>query len=275
MISFPYFVDQYDDPPGPHPFGNGWTEYVIRTGKASLLSRDQVIKLQEEEGINNNGADSIDWLGVPLNVKDRTIGVLAVQTYEAGTRYTQEHCDWLTFVSTQIAMAIDRKKAEEALKFSSTHDKLTGLYNRAYFEEEVSRLSAGRQNPVGVIIMDVDGLKRTNDTYGHSAGDELLRATAHVLQQAFRSNDVVARIGGDEFVVLLPYSTGLVVEKAIQRIEKYLVRYNHNGHAEVSLSIGSACTEDGNSLSDTIKLADQRMYEEKNRRRAKSILPNS
>jgi diguanylate cyclase (GGDEF)-like protein len=275
MVSFPYFVDQYDDPPPPHQFGNGWTEYVIRTGKPSLLSRDQVIKLQEEEGINNNGADSIDWLGVPLIVKDRTIGVLAVQTYEAGTRYTQEHCDWLTFVSTQIAMAIERKKAEEALKFSSTHDKLTGLYNRAYFEEEVNRLSAGRQNPVGVIIMDVDGLKRTNDTYGHSAGDDLLRATSRILMQAFRSNDMVARIGGDEFVVLLPYSTGLVVEKAEQRIDKFLVRYNHTNHTEVSLSIGTACTEEGISLTETIKMADQRMYEEKNRRRSQAILPNT
>ncbi len=274
MISFPYFVDQYDEPPEPHSFGNGWTEYVIRTGKPSLLSRDQVVKLQEEEGISNSGADSIDWLGVPLIVKDRTIGVLAVQTYEAGTRYNQEHCDWLTIVSTQIAMAIDRKKAEEALKFSSTHDKLTGLYNRAYFEEEVTRLAAGRQNPVGVIMMDVDGLKETNDTCGHAEGDEVLRSTSRILQQAFRTNDLVARIGGDEFVVLLPYSTGTVVNKAIVRIGKYMEKNNHTSNcAKVSLSTGMACTEDGISLTDAIKLADQRMYEEKYQRRLTKTIP--
>ncbi len=274
MISFPYFVDQYDEPPEPHTFGNGWTEYVIRTGKPSLLSRDQVMKLQEEEGISNSGADSIDWLGVPLIVKDRTIGVLAVQTYEAGTRYNQEHCDWLTIVSTQIAMAIDRKKAEEALKYSSTHDKLTGLYNRAYFEEEVLRLATGRQNPVGVIMMDVDGLKETNDTCGHAEGDEVLRTTSRILQQAFRTNDLVARIGGDEFVVLLPYSTCTVVNKAIVRIGKFMEKNNHSTDcAAVSLSMGMACTGDGVSLNDAIKLADQRMYEEKSQRRMTRTTP--
>ncbi len=261
MVSFPYFVDQYDEPPKPHPFGNGWTEYVIRTGKTSLLSRDLVTKLQDEEGIQNTGADLIDWLGVPLNVKDRTIGVIAVQTYEVGRRYTQEHCDWLTIVSTQIAMAIDRKRAEEALIFSSTHDKLTGLYNRAYFEEEVNRLAAGRQNPVGVIMIDVDELKATNDTLGHAEGDEVLRATSRVLQQAFRTNDLVARIGGDEFVVLLPYSTEPVVEKAVVRIRKFLDKNNQAGNrTNVSLSIGTACTEAGISLTEAIKLADQSMY---------------
>lgn len=207
------------------------------------------------------GTESIDWLGVPLIVKDRTIGAIVVQTYEDGTRYTQEHADWLIIASTQIAMAIDRKQAEEALKYSSTHDKLTGLYNRAYFEAELSRLSAGRQNPVGVIMLDVDGLKTTNDTYGHIAGDELLRRTANVLLKAFRSNDMVARIGGDEFVILLPQSDLLVVQKAVERIEKALAENNSKrNRAKLSLSIGICCTREGININDAIKIADQEMY---------------
>ncbi len=261
MVSFPYFVDQFDEAPEPRVFSNGWTEHVIRTGKPVLISPDYVRSFEDENGLDTVGTESIDWLGVPLIVKDRTIGAIVVQTYEDGTRYTQEHADWLIIASTQIAMAIDRKQAEEALKYSSTHDKLTGLYNRAYFEAELSRLSAGRQNPVGVIMLDVDGLKTTNDTYGHIAGDELLRRTANVLLKAFRSNDMVARIGGDEFVILLPQSDLLVVQKAVERIEKALAENNSKrNRAKLSLSIGICCTREGININDAIKIADQEMY---------------
>jgi len=261
MVSFPYFVDQFDEAPEPRVFSNGWTEHVIRTGKPVLISPDFVKSFEEENGLDTVGTESIDWLGVPLIVKDRTIGAIVVQTYEEGTRYTQEHADWLIIASTQIAMAIDRKQAEEALKYSSTHDKLTGLYNRAYFETELNRLSAGRQNPVGVIMLDVDGLKSTNDTYGHSAGDELLRRTANVLIQAFRSNDMVARIGGDEFVILLPQSDLLIVQKAVERIEKALAENNSKrNQAKLSFSIGVCCTGEGVNINDAIRIADQEMY---------------
>lgn len=173
IVSFPYFVDQFDDPPEPRKFANGWTEYVIRTGKPLLLSPEIVDYLAEVHGIEEIGANSVDWLGVPLVVKDKTAGVLAVQTYNSGVRYTEEHRDLLMIVSAQVALSIDRKRAEEDLKFASTHDKLTLLYNRAYFEEEINRLNAGRRNPVSVIMIDVDGLKKVNDTYGHAAGDDL------------------------------------------------------------------------------------------------------
>jgi diguanylate cyclase (GGDEF)-like protein len=268
MVSFPYFVDQFDEAPEPRIFSNGWTEHVIRTGKPVLVSPDYVTTFEEENGLDTVGQESIDWLGVPLIVKDRTIGAIVVQTYEEGSRYTQEHADWLIIASTQIAMAIDRKQAEEALKYSSTHDKLTGLYNRAYFEAELIRLSAGRQNPVGVIMLDVDGLKNTNDTYGHGAGDELLRRTANVLLKAFRVNDLVARIGGDEFVILLPQSDLSIVQKAVERIEKALSENNtKRNRAKLSLSIGICCTGDGININDAIKIADQEMYAIKSQRK--------
>ncbi|MDD5369776.1 MAG: diguanylate cyclase, partial [Anaerolineaceae bacterium] len=329
VLSFPYFVDEHDDPPSPMRARRGLTEYVLRTGKPLLADPADFDHLVERGDVEPVGAASIDWLGIPLIVQERTIGVLAVQTYTEGVRYGEAERELLGFVSNQVAMAIDRKRAEETLRINearfraivedqtelicrflpdttltfvneaycrysgkkreellgtsstalitpedrpivishlsaltrenpsvnfehrgingagvitweqwsnraifdeagqlvefqavgrditdrkkvedelrylSTHDRLTGIYNRGYFEEELARLDHGRQFPVSVLMADVDGLKETNDTHGHQAGDELLRQTAEVLKSAFRAQDVVARIGGDEFGILL------------------------------------------------------------------------
>ena len=114
----------------------------------------------------------------------------------------------------------DRKEAEEKLRFMSFHDALTGLYNRAYFEEEMARLDGGRQYPVSIIACDLDGLKQINDQLGHDAGDRAIKAAAKILGlHTFRKEDVVARIGGDEFIVVLP-SVDLDLNSSIfERIE--------------------------------------------------------
>jgi diguanylate cyclase (GGDEF)-like protein/PAS domain S-box-containing protein len=273
MISFPYHVDEMDPPLKPRKFGNGWTEYVIRTGQPVLLSPENLEQLEEEEGVVTTGSNSIDWLGVPLKVEDRIIGMAAVQTYSEGVRYTEVEKEILVFVSNQIAMAIDRKRIEEKLKYSSTHEPLTGLYNRGYYEEEIKRLSAGRQFPVGVIMMDIDGLKVINDKFGHAAGDELLKSFASVLQKEFRSNDVVARIGGDEFSVLLPLSPMKIVKKAVERTQKSVDLFNElNPKIHLSYSVGYFTTESGDSVLDAINHADALMYHDKTSKRSARLI---
>jgi diguanylate cyclase (GGDEF)-like protein len=254
-------VDELDPIPAPRKFGNGWTEYVIRTKEPMLLSQENVRRLEQEEGVKTFGYDSLDWLGVPLKVEDRLIGIVAVQSYSEGVRYTEVEKNILTFVSSQIAMVIDRKRTEQELKYSSLHDPLTGLYNRGYFEEEVKRLNSGRQSPVGVIMVDMDNLKVTNDTYGHDAGDALIKAFARELMNSFRSNDVVARLGGDEFGVLLPVSPLIVVEKAVERLQVKVDESNKsNPKFPIKYSLGYHTNEDGCSFGEALKIADQRMY---------------
>ena len=115
MLSFSYFVDEYEENPGPQKLGKGLTEYVLRTGKPLLASPEVFSELEKKGEIESVGPPSIDWLGVPLKAKDRTIGVLTIQSYAEGVRYCEEDKNILTFISEQVAMAIERKQAEEEL----------------------------------------------------------------------------------------------------------------------------------------------------------------
>src|SRR6266571_4899733 len=114
-LTFPYFVDQYDREAPERPLGRGLTEYVMRTGRPLLATPDVYEDLVRRGEAALIGAPSLDWVGVPLQIRDRTIGVVAVQTYSEGIRYGEEEKDILTFVSTQVAMAIERKRADTAL----------------------------------------------------------------------------------------------------------------------------------------------------------------
>ena len=114
----------------------------------------------------------------------------------------------------------NRKRAEEAVLHLSYHDMLTGLYNRRFFEEEIKRLDTERQLPLSIIIGDLNNLKLTNDTFGHLEGDRLLKETAKLLKAVCRSDDILARWGGDEFVILLPKTLIAAAEVIAQRIEK-------------------------------------------------------
>lgn len=167
-------------------------------------------------------------------------------------------------VRTFNVMIQDEDRKSRELFHTSTHDALTGLFNRAYFDSEMARLSRGRQTPISVVIADIDGLKACNDSRGHVAGDALIKATARTLTESFRAEDVLARIGGDEFGVLLPGVAAEQVEQTLGRLRQAVGKMESPGNGfPLSVSFGSATATTPDGLAEAFKLADQRMYREK------------
>jgi diguanylate cyclase (GGDEF)-like protein len=159
----------------------------------------------------------------------------------------------------------ERKAAEEQLKYLSSHDPLTGLYNRTHFEAEMHRFERERFLSVGIIICDVDGLKLVNDTLGHSAGDKLLLSAAEVIQRSFREQDLVARVGGDEFAILLPKASEKEIEYSTLRIQEAIAKYNETSpELLLSISVGYAIRNRKSiDMTQIFEKADNNMYREK------------
>ena len=132
-----------------------------------------------------------------------------------------------------------RKKAEEEILYLSYYDQLTGLYNRRYYEEELKRSNTSRNLPITLVLADVNGLKLTNDAFGHALGDNLLKKITKVFKEECRAEDIIARIGGDEFVFLLPKTNGTEAEKIIQRINLSIAE-KQKEHVISSVSFGYA-----------------------------------
>ncbi|MEA3313352.1 MAG: PAS domain S-box protein [Caldisericota bacterium] len=392
MLSFKYWVDETDPKPKPRELRKGITEYVFNTGK-SLIADPEVIKVMQNEGKTEiHDTLPVSWLGVPLKVQNKTVGVLAVQSYTEGVKYTEDDKKVLSFVSDQIALAIERKKNEELmllqksrletlfegapiaiamldkeervidanegfqklfrysineirgqfiddfivpnelkektkrvefeveqgkvvalesirqrkggslvnvsifaypimlgpvmhgiyaiyiditehkkrerqLSYIATHDALTGLPNRVYFENRFAlevELSRRNNQKFALLYIDLNEFKKVNDELGHAVGDVLLKQVADRFTELLRKSDVVARMGGDEFVLLLPEITKekeihKIVKKFFKTFKEPFIVEDHK--INVSLSIGGVIfPDDGTDSVTLLKKVDNAMY---------------
>jgi diguanylate cyclase (GGDEF)-like protein len=276
LLSFPYFIDQYDEPPPAPTQVQGLTGYIIRTGRSLLATPEDFDRLVQQGEVEPVGAASLDWLGVPLKVEGRIIGVMAVQSYTEGIHFDQEDMTFLEFVSTQVALAIERKRLEEEIRSLSLTDELTGLFNRRGFTllaEQELKLAHRKNRTMLLFFCDVDNLKTINDTLGHAHGDLALKEVSAILKKTFREADILARVGGDEFVVLALDASVESAELLTNRIQAALEARNQQGDTTylLSLSLGIArydpeapCT-----VSELIVQADGLMYHQKQARKGK------
>lgn len=154
----------------------------------------------------------------------------------------------------------EKKEHQRAIEYLSFHDALTGLYNRRFLEEELMRLDTDRNLPIAIIMGDVNGLKLTNDIFGHAHGDIFLKKIAEVMKKICRSDDIIARWGGDEFVVLLPQTTSQQASQIMSRIK---IEFARDGVKVIKGNISLGCdakTTIDQSIMACLESAEEKMY---------------
>lgn len=157
----------------------------------------------------------------------------------------------------------DKKEKRKQIEYLSYHDQLTGLYNRRFFEEEFQRLDTKRNLPLSFMFADVNGLKTINDAFGHLAGDQLIQQVSDVFKMVCRSDDIISRTGGDEFVMILPKTEAVFVNELVKRI-KEKIEHQKIMDIDISVSFGwDTKYYENQSATDILKNAEDNMYKKK------------
>lgn len=238
-------------------FGAQSKEYLI--ANLPRIFRDEMERHFAKELVDLwNGSLSYEREGINYSLNGEPINILLNFKIMPGH---EQDFGWALVSIQDITV---RKKAEEYLLYLGTHDVMTGLFNRAYFEEVIQKLELNRKDPISIIIIDLNHLKKTNDELGHQAGDKLIRRLAEVLTAAFNSGQVASRIGGDEFAVVLPDTGEVDAAEYLKQIQA-LVEINNKYYREpvLSISFGTASSRPGMTLEKVIQLADNSMYQNK------------
>ena len=267
QLNFPYHVDDHElQPEQPGTVIGRLCAQVIRSGQPMLLTPDSADATPDfAELVAEQNAPC--WLGVPLNSKNGTIGALIVKSLAGGERYTEQDKELLQYVCAQVATAIERQQLHARLKRMAQYDQLTQLPNRELLRDRLRAALADARTLHGhmaLLYVDLDRFKQVNDTHGHAVGDMLLQTVANRLKGCVRETDTVARIGGDEFVVLLhSVHTADDPDSVARKIRQVLAQpMRLDGHdLWIESSIGVArFPEHGEEEQQLFRHADQAMY---------------
>ena len=243
---------------------------VLRSGRPLLLQPGQLAGLPVALQTAAVALSSC-WLAVPLYSSMGSIGVLALQGAQDAVIGTEQDQDLLQFVAKQLATAIERRQLQTQMQFMAMHDELTRLPNRRLFHDRLHTAFARAHRQEGrlsLLFLDLNNFKRVNDDHGHACGDLLLQTVANRLRDCMRETDTLARMGGDEFVVLLESNVTPADVKLIeQKIHAALAAPLHLGNGQqlqIAVSIGVAhYPEDGDTMQLLLRHADRAMYASK------------
>ncbi|HNR44679.1 MAG TPA: PAS domain S-box protein [Methanofastidiosum sp.] len=170
----------------------------------------------------------------------------------------------IEFVVCSAIDITDQREAEKIIYHLTYYDELTNLYNRRYFNKELERLTNQKHLPLSIIMIDVNGLKVVNDTYGHLEGDKYLKLIAEILKKSCKKTDVISRWGGDEFIILMPNAMKKDTDNIIKRIKERCDHAKFREELPMSVAIGAATkTEIDQDINNIIKEAEGRMYSHK------------
>jgi diguanylate cyclase (GGDEF)-like protein len=249
------------------PIGRGITGWVFTHGTPQIIP--DVKADPRYIGLNDEIRTE---LAFPLISRGRVVGVLNAESQHANA-FSEADVALMSAVGSQLASCLEVAQLHDSLKREASHDPLTRLNNRRLFlerlEQEVARATASGES-FSIVFLDVDELKRINDTYGHLAGDALLREVSNALLDAVRGEDLVARYGGDEFVVLLPATPAPAAASVAQRISEGIARHRFMAGRELlqipGVSLGVATfPRDGRTAEEILASADAILYQQKRR----------
>jgi diguanylate cyclase (GGDEF)-like protein/PAS domain S-box-containing protein len=240
--------------------------WALRTGHPHLVvAGDLTAPCAHATGVQS------EYLCIPILAQGETLGILHLQATEQGPQLDTSDLTFKTTFAGQVGLSIANIRLREALRTQSVRDALTGLYNRRYLEEmldrEVRRASRAAQS-LGVLMIDLDHFKNFNDTYGHEAGDAVLREIGVSLTKGVRAEDFVCRFGGEEFVVILPTAdlsaSRARAERLRTRTKELTILHQGKSMGMLTISVGVATfPEHGTSPKELMAAADAALYEAK------------
>ncbi|SNR82300.1 diguanylate cyclase domain-containing protein [Desulfurobacterium atlanticum] len=275
---------------------------LIEIAKKANIAEDKILKIAENEFLNRKYAISEHHKDVffrEIKGKDGLINILnrfmktleikiALKKIKPECRYTYDIANAIEYIVAgnfsqkeniegtteeklilqliELAKETCRELLEiamsESIRWKAYHDNLTGLYNRYVLDEEIKKIKELKIAPVAFILVDMDNLKKINDKYGHEMGDKAIYAVGQALKSAVRRNDVVTRIGGDEFVILLPGISEREAKEIISRIEQNVknARKDFQLPFDLTVSIGYEIIEHPEEADEAIIKADKKMY---------------
>src|SRR6056297_1908924 len=175
----------------------------------------------------------------PMFIKNKLFGFFVFDSVKNKNVFSEEEIRLLEIFTDVIISAFSKHIDNKKIRDLTFKDNLTGVYNRRYFENELDRMDIRKQLPLSIVMADINGLKIINDSLGHKKGDEVLIKSAEILKEETRDKDILARYGGDEFVILLPQTDKERSEKIINRIKRKS-KDTKTDKLQVSIALGSA-----------------------------------
>jgi diguanylate cyclase (GGDEF)-like protein/PAS domain S-box-containing protein len=237
--------------------------WALRTGHPHLvIAGDSTAPCRHAEGVKNT------YLCVPILAQGEALGIVHFQATDESPKLADSELSFKTTFAEQVGLSIANIRLREALRAQSVKDPLTGLYNRRYLQEMLEReirRAARAEQPLGILMLDLDHFKKFNDTYGHEAGDTILREVGAFLIKSIRVEDTVCRFGGEEFVIVLPTASAEASRSRAERIRAKLRELTvlHQGLSmgKITVSVGVAeLPANGTSAAELLAAADAALY---------------
>jgi diguanylate cyclase (GGDEF)-like protein len=269
---------------GPSPIG----ERVFAPEECWALRRGQMHVVEDPVAgpvcPHLGGPPQAGYLCIPMVAQGEALGVLhlqaGVRAASGEGRLNEAKQRLAETVAGQIALSLANLRLRETLRLQSIRDSLTGLFNRRYMEESLARelrRAARNQRSLGAIMLDLDHFKRFNDTFGHEAGDTLLRELGEFLRTRTRREDIACRYGGEEFAVILPEASIEATQHRAERLRAEFKHLNvqHRGQSlgTVTLSLGVAVfPEHGTTFEEILRVADRALYRAKEKGRDRVVV---